>query len=251
MVKLDYTLQEVEAKLEKDPENADLWYQKGMALSYNEKKYEEAVQAFTTGLIYNPFHAGLRLQRGRKYTTLDDYRTATAEIMLSTRLDPENWDAWYYLGTALYLDGEYAECMKAEKRAMEVMRAHGVEELPCAMSWYWEAAMKLGKKEEADKILELVYEGIPCGNQDYVERLLLQKGLRDPETFLDPANNKDPERPELYYMTTAFGLSDYYTYRGEMEKSNELLKKIAAMDCYHEAFVYKQTKQEMKARGLC
>ena len=38
MVKLDYTLQEVEAKLEKDPENADLWYQKGMALSYNEKK---------------------------------------------------------------------------------------------------------------------------------------------------------------------------------------------------------------------
>lgn len=52
-------------------------------------------------------------------------------------------------------------------------------------------------------------------------------------------------------MTTAFGLSDYYTYRGELEKSNELLKKIAAMDCYHEAFVYKQTKQEMKARGLC
>ena len=102
--------------------------------------------------------------------------------------------------------------------------------------------------------LEALHTALPVlesGNQDYVERLLLQKGLRDPETFLDPANNKDPERPELYYMTTAFGLSDYYTYRGELEKSNELLKQIAAMDCYHEAFVYKQTKQEMKARGLC
>ena len=215
-----------------------------------ERRYEESIIAFSTGLIYDPFHKGLRLQRGRKYTTLDDYRTATAELTLATRLDPENWETWYYLGTALYLDGRFAECMKAEKRAIEVCQEYGIGELPAPICWYWQAAMKLNNREEAEAILEQVEEDIPCSNMDYRERILLHKGLRDPATFLDKKKLESLDRPDLYYMTLCFGMYNYLFYRGEDEKAVALLKEIVSMDCHHEAFVYKQARQELAARGL-
>ena len=249
MAKETYDLKEVEAKLKDDPQNADLWYQKGMAL-VAEKRYEECIIAFSTGLVYDPFHRGLRLQRGRKYTTLDDYRTATAELTLASRLDPENWETWYYLGTALYLDGAYEEALKAERQAIQVCRDHGVEELPAPICWYWQAAMKLGRTADAAAILEQVDESTPCGNMDYRERVLLHKGLRDPETFLDKDKLKDLDRPELYYMTLCFGMFNYLHYRGQEDKAVALLREIYAMETYHEAFVYKQARQELAARGL-
>lgn len=248
MEKETYDLQKIEELLAQNPEDADLWYKKGMAL-VAEKRYEECVIAFSTGLIYDPFHKGLRLQRGRKYTTLDDYRTATAELTLSTRLDPENWETWYYLGTALYLDGRFAACMKAEKRAIEVCLEHGVEELPAPVCWYWQAAMKLGDSKEAAAILDLVDEDTPCSNMDYRERVLLHKGLRDPACFADKKKLEGLDRPELYYMTLSFGLYNYWFYRGEKERAAAILEDIAATDCYHEAFVYKQARQELAAQG--
>lgn len=249
MAKETYNLEEVEARLKDSPDDADLWYKKGMAL-VSEKKYDESIIAFSTGLIYSPFHKGLRLQRGRKYITLDDYRTASAELMMATRLDPENWETWYYLGVSLYLEGEYAECMKMQKRAMAVCEENGIEEMPAPACWYWQAAMKLGNAEAADWILDQIDEDTPCSNMDYRERLLLHKGVRDPESFLDKERLADLDRPELYYMTLCFGMFNYLHYHGEEEKAVALLKEIYAMDCYHEAFVYKQTRQELMQRKL-
>lgn len=250
MAKEKYNLQEIEAQLEKEPTNPDIWLKKGMALA-DEKRYEECIIAFSTGLIYDPFHKDLRLQRGRKYTTLDDYRTATAELTLATRLAPENWDTWYYQGVALYLDGRYEQCIKAEKRAIQLTLEDGKGHLPSAVCWVWQANMKLGKPEEAAAILELVDENTPYGNNiDYLERVLLHKGLRDPETFLDLSRLGELDRPELYYMTMCFGMYNYLHYRGEEDKAVAILKEIAAMDHHHETFVYKQTRQELAARGL-
>ena len=249
MARETYDLKQVEEELKQRPEDPDLWYKKGMALA-GEGRYEECIIAFSTGLVYAPFHKGLRLQRGRKYTTLDDYRTASAELMMATRLDPENWETWYYLGVALYLEGEYADCMKMEHRAIDVCRTYGVEETPAPLCWYWQAAMKLGLTDKAAEALDQMQEDTPCSNMDYRERLLLHKGLRDPKTFLDKEALKDLDRPDLYYMTMCFGMFNYLHYRGEEEKAVALLKEIWAMPGHHEAFVYKQTRQELAARGL-
>lgn len=249
MAKETYDLKDIEMQLEKTPDDAELWYKKGMAL-VAEKRYDESIIAFSTGLIYNPFHKALRLQRGRKYITTDDYRTASAELMLATRLDPENWEAWYYLGVSLYMEGEYAECMKIQKRTIAVCREYGIGEIPAPACWYWQAAMKLGRVEDAEWILSQIDEETPCDNMDYRERLLLHKGLRDPKDFLDKKRLEDLDRPELYYMTLCFGMFNYLHYHGEEEKAIDILKEIYAMDQYHEAFVYKQTRQELRARGL-
>ena len=58
MAKEKYNLQEIEAQLEKEPTNPDLWLKKGMALA-DEKRYDECIIAFSTGLIYDPFHKDL------------------------------------------------------------------------------------------------------------------------------------------------------------------------------------------------
>ena len=48
-------------------------------------------------------------------------------------------------------------------------------------------------------------------------------------------------------MTLSFGLYNYWFYRGEKERAKAILEDIVSMDCNHEAFVYKQARQELDA----
>lgn len=252
MVRLN--LNEIEKNLLKDPTNPKLWYDKGMALA-EENRFDECIPAFSMGLMYAPFDPDLRLQRGRKYITADNYKAAIADINLAARIKPEHWENWYYQGVAAYMCGDYKYSMAAEYKCIQTMTENDVEEIPAPVCWYWQSAMKAGLKEEAQKILDdYIYEGIKCGNMDYIQRCYLYKGIAKPEDFSNleklKESLKDEDRPELYFITLCHGLSTFLYYNGEVEKSNELLKTIYDCESYHECFAYKQTLQDMKERGL-
>lgn len=241
-------LQQIEKCLKKDGKNADLWCEKGLSL-VKERRYEEAIEAFTDGLILQPFHAELRLNRGRRYITLDDYKTAIAELTLATRLAPENDETWYYQAVALYLEGQYERCIEASKQCLRVMKKKGDENIPAAICWYWQAAMKLNKYEEAQDILGLVYENMPCENKDYLERLLLQKGLRSPEEMRKHLEMPDSEDSDLYKIGILMGLYNYYTYKGNAKDADCVLREMVNLPCRQEAFAYKQACQEIMNKG--
>lgn len=247
-------LGEIEKALSKDPKNPKLWYDKGMALA-ELNRFDECVPAFSRGLIYAPFNPDLRLQRGRKYITSDNYRAAIADINLAARIEPENWENWYYQGVAAYMCGDYEYSMEAEYKCIQVMVENHVEEIPAPVCWYWQSAMKSGKRAEAEKILDdYIYEGIKCGNMDYIKRAYLYKGILKVDDFSDleklKESLKDEDRPELYFITLCHGLATFLFYNDEVEKSNEVLKVIYECEAFHESFAYKQTLQDMKERGL-
>ena len=56
--KLEFSpeVKEIEKQLEQDPTNVELWMQKGKALS-KQSLFVEAIEAYSMGLSYNPFHA--------------------------------------------------------------------------------------------------------------------------------------------------------------------------------------------------
>lgn len=59
------TIEEAKAKLEKDDTDARAWYEYGTALG-NAGQLEEAVEAYSHGIAFDPFYAPNYFGRGRK-----------------------------------------------------------------------------------------------------------------------------------------------------------------------------------------
>jgi tetratricopeptide (TPR) repeat protein len=226
-------VEEIEAEIKKDPGNPDLWIKKGIALS-KQMLFREAIEAYSTGLTYNPFHALTYRHRGHRLISVYRFHEGALDLELSSRLDPTNWDTWYHLGLAYYLLKDYERAEKAYKRCMEMTDSDDL--VVAIVDWYWMTLMRLGKKEEAAELLKLVSEDTDPGeNISYKKRVLMYKGIIKPEDLIE---FDGAEFPDLELATQGYGLANYYLLMGKNEKANELLEKIIAHDTFWSAFGY-------------
>lgn len=233
-----------------DAAKAAEWLEKGTALM-NEGRNDEAIEAFCMGLVYDPDNVPLHFWRGRKYISTERYFPAIADFSFVASREPENWEAWYYRGVSAYLSGNYKLCQESHDNARVLIREHEPTSLPATVDWYWMASMKLGDEEAAKKVLENVYEGMPCEDGDYLARTLLYKGVYKPEGFVETqmAVIKNTERPDIYELMLSYGLANYLHYIGREEESIALLKKIRASEKNHDLFAYKQAGRDLEERG--
>jgi len=235
---------EVEEKIKENPKSVELWMQKGLLLS-KQMLFREAINAYSTALSLNPFHALTLRHRGHRFISIRMFHEAAADLELSSRLDPTNWDTWYHLGLAYYLLWDFERAEAAYKRCLEM--THTDELMVAIVDWYWMTLMRLGKKEEADKLLNLVNEDTDPGeNLSYKRRVLMYKGLIKPEELI---SFEGAEFPDLEMATQGYGLSNYYYLAGELEKSNEILKEILARDTFWSAFGYLAALVDFEKRG--
>lgn len=249
----DARIEVLQKELCAGPNAPKKWYELGQLLA-EQDRFAQCLEAFTKGLCYDPFDPDLRLQRGRKHITMDDYDQAIADLKLAVQLRPGHWENWYYCGVAAYMAGKYELSMELEMGCIRAMQENGIPEIPAAACWYWQSAMKAGKGEDAQKMLdEYIYEGIPCSNMDYTKRCYLYKGILSVNDFNDldalKSSLVDEDRPDLYFITLCHGLATYCYYNGMEDRSRQVLEMIRDMPTWHECFAYKQTLQDLKERG--
>ena len=238
-------VREIEKEIEKDPENCLLWMKKGIALS-KQSLFVEAIEAYSMGLSYNPFHALTYRHRGHRYISVRRYPEAAADLELSARLDPTNWDTWYHLGLAYYLMGDYRRAAKAYQSCLDITKTEDL--LVAIVDWYWMTAKRLGDEKKAAQLLELVNENTDPGeNLSYKNRVLMYKGLLPPEKLMD---TQGAEFPELEIATQGYGLSNYYYLQVDLEKSNQVLRQILSIKSFWSAFGFLAALSDAKARGL-
>ncbi|MDO4198238.1 MAG: hypothetical protein Q4D13_04565 [Erysipelotrichaceae bacterium] len=116
--------------------------------------YKTGIDLLGLGLAHAPFNVALRATRGRKYIGSYNYPSAVSDMSLASRLDPTDWEIWYYGGVAAYLADEYEMCKEFHNHARGLMLENGIEAIPATVDWYWMACMKLDQKEEAEAILD-------------------------------------------------------------------------------------------------
>ena len=133
-----------------DTKDAAVINQTGIELAA-EGFYEDAIDLLGEGLCMFPFDEKLRGSRGRKYIGAFNYMASIADLSLATRLNPNDWEHWYYMGVAAYLGGKYELAKDCHKNSRELMIKYNIEAIPATVDWYWMACMKLGQKEEAEK----------------------------------------------------------------------------------------------------
>ena len=217
----DEELAALNAKIEADPENAGLWMEKGLVLAKN-SLYREAGECYARAIAIEPFNGILYRHWAHRMLSQWRFEDACAGFALAARLIPDNWDVWYHLGLSYFLLGQYKKAAEAYQRCLELSTRE--DELIAVCDWYYMTELRLGDRAAAEKLLDNIHEDFDPGeNTAYFRRLLMYKGVIKPEEVLpEDIHSLDP----LQLITMGFGLSNYYYYNGEEEKSNEVLDMI-------------------------
>lgn len=223
---------EFDEQLKQDPTNAELWFKRSVALKDFQMACREAIESVAMCLTYDPFHAKGHRFRGHYYINVGKYQEGCADLELSSRLDPADWDTWYHLGVGYFLMQDYGRAARCFERCIELDDG---KDVPADLDWYWMCLIKLGDKAKADYALRnITLDSKPIvsvgtfGNvyddSDYLYRLQMYKGLISP----DDLYRKCQEYTGYHFCGMAYGIAFYYEYIGNLEKAMEIYEAIAA-----------------------
>ena len=245
------TIKELKKKLTEEPKDAALWLALGNA--YVEAgQLEDAIDAFSEGIICNPFGVDCYHMRARKYLTLRKCEFSVADFAMAARLDPDNVDNYYYQGVAAYMGKMYDKAEETLLKTIELMEAQHVEETAAAVDWLWMTYTAMGNTEKADAIAATIQKDTPClaRSNSYKKRVLLYNGTIQPQDFIDRESLKDTDRPELYLISELFGLGNYYIAKGQPEKAIPLFQEVRDIPTWHDCFHYTLACDYLKEQGL-
>lgn len=202
---LEGDLAAAKSEYDHDPasEDAIIWY--GRRLAYL-GRYQEAIRVFERGLEIHPESVRLRRHLGHRCITVRRFDDAVrvlreaAELVrgVPDEIEPDGApnalniprsttqsNIWYHLGLAHFLLGEYEDALAAYQ---ECLKVSANDDMWCATAhWTWMTLKRLGRHEEARRLLE------PLGgkteiieNQSYHALLRLYARGERPSLTHDP-----------------------------------------------------------------
>lgn len=232
------------AEFERNANEANaVWYGRRAAYA---GRYREAVRIFSEGVERFPRSFRLLRHRGHRYITLRLFGRAVAdlkraaELAASAPLDPEpdgipnrarkplsntQFNIWYHLGLAHYLQGDFAAAVDAYRECLKWSRNDDL--LAATTDWLYMSLRRLGRDDEAAQVLKPVRERMKIiENGAYHQRLLVYKGLRKPESLLEtPAGLSDEDRA-LQFTVQAYGLGNWRLCNGEPDEARALFRRL-------------------------
>src|SRR5690606_6283980 len=94
-----------------------------------------------------------------------------------------HFNVWYHLGLVHFLQGQYDQALDAYTKCLAVSKND--DALVATSDWRWMTLMRLGRKDEAAKVLTRITPQMEIlENASYHRRLLMYKGEVRPEALL-------------------------------------------------------------------
>lgn len=240
--KLDADLAQAEKTLAANPKDAEAIIWVGRRLGYL-WRYNDAIAMFSKGIEMYPDNPKLYRHRGHRYITIRQFAKAQADFEKAAQLikgkpdeiEPDGapnpagkprstlqFNIWYHLGLAYYLQGNYAKAYDAYVECMKV--SNNDDSVTATSDWMWMTLMRLNRKADAAKVLERITPKMDIlENGSYHRRLLMYKGLEKPEALLDTAKADDTT-----IATQGYGVGNYYHVTGNTAKAREVFQKVTA-----------------------
>lgn len=240
--KLEADLAQADKDLAARPNDADAIIWVGRRYGYL-WRYQDAIAMFTKGIAQHPSDARMYRHRGHRYITLRQFDRAIADFDKAVSLikgkpdeiEPDGapnpsgkprstlqFNIWYHLALAHYLNGDDAKALNAWNECLKV--SNNDDSVTATSDWRWMTLMRLGRKGEAAKVLERISPKMEIlENGSYHRRLLMYKGLEKPEALLDPAN-----ADALTVATQGYGVGNWYFVNGDRAKAREIFQKVVS-----------------------
>lgn len=235
-IQMTSRLEEAYKAIGADPHNAMNYLELGHALA-DQRLFREAIEAFSKGIAEDPFCGILYRWRAHRHLSCWEFPEACADFAMAARMLPNDFDVWYHYGLSWYLQGEYAEAEDAYEHCLVLKKDE--EDLTAAAAWMWRTLMMQGKKERAQKILDMITPETQYGeNIDYFRCLLMAKGMIAPEKLMCTGPNCSNQT--LSVVTSGYGLANYYYLQGNMEKYHQCVDMVlqAGREEWWNAFGY-------------
>ena len=237
----DSLLQEAATAYQSDSNDLDNIIWMGRRLAYLHR-YKEAVDVFTRGVRLHPDAPELYRHRGHRYITIRKTDKALEDLnkgislaknrareteadgipnKLNIPLSNLHFNLFYHLGLAHYLNADYNEAIAAYKKCMDYSDN---PDLKVATSdWLYLSYMRSGDPASARNILDEIHSDLEIiENDDYLLRLLLYKGEKDPASFADSISSP------LAYATQYYGISCWHEFNDRKIEASDIRAKILA-----------------------
>jgi len=240
--KLDADLAQAEKTLAANPKDAEAIIWVGRRLGYL-WRYNDAIAMFTKGIALHPDNPKFYRHRGHRYISIRQFAKAQADFEKAAQLikgkpdeiEPDGapnpagkprstlqFNIWYHLGLSYYLQGNYAKAYDAYVECMKV--SNNDDAVTATSDWMWMTLMRLNRKADAAKVLERITPKMDIlENGSYHRRLLMYKGLEQPEALLDTAKADDTT-----IATQGYGVGNYYYVTGNTAKAREVFEKVTS-----------------------
>lgn len=259
--RLDSNLQVAKNNFDADPtEENYVWLGRREAYLYH---YNKAIAIFSEGLQRFPKSYTLYRHRGHRFITVRDLDKAITDLQRAADLMPESpletepdgqpnklniplsstqFNVWYHLALANYLIGDFENALQAYESCMKVSVN---DDLVCATAdWMYMTLRRLGRKEEAEKVLAKISQDMKIiENDSYHKRLMMYKGILPPDSVLNV--NSGSEDEDLALATQGYGVGNWYLYNGDTVKARVIFNKVVEGK-YFSAFGFIASEVELE-----
>jgi tetratricopeptide (TPR) repeat protein len=240
--KLEANLAQAERDLSAKPSDPDAFIWLGRRQAYL-WRFQDAIATFSKGIAIDPSNPRLYRHRGHRYLTVRQFDRAIADLEKAVSLikgtpdevEPDgapnpfgkprstlHFNIWYHLGLGYYLTGNYAKALDAYTECLKVSKND--DALVATSDWMWMTLMRLNRKADAAKLLERIAPKMEIlENGSYHKRLLMYKGLEQPDALLDPAHADD-----LTLATQGYGVGNYYYVTGDTARATRIFEKVVS-----------------------
>ena len=215
---------ELNKALDADPENPQRYLDLGFQLC-EESLFREGLEVYSKGLELFPDNAMLYRARAEQYLNCWQLYECQADSVKATAMLPKDWNSWYHYAVSSYYLQEYKKCEELSRYLISVCEDEDSKIPP--LCWLYRSLMMQGRKDEANKAIEIFYEGMDHidWHDDYYDCLRLYRGWVKPEELLDKCYRQFPIRDwktSVYSYTVFYGVANWYYLNGDVEKYREL-----------------------------
>jgi tetratricopeptide (TPR) repeat protein len=227
---------------ENTPNDADAIIWLGRRTAYL-GRYKDAIDIFTDGIRKHPRDARMYRHRGHRWITLRQPGLAIEDLARAAQLvrgtpdqvEPDGLpnarniptstlqsNIWYHLGLAHYLKGDFEKALGAYRECMKVSK--NPDGVVSTSHWLYMTLRRLGRPEDADKILAPIDTDMDViENQAYHKLLLMYGGDVAPEELIV---GQDPNTTDG--ATILYGIGNWYLCNGRPEKAKPVFERIVA-----------------------
>lgn len=206
-------------------------------------RYRDAIDWFTRGIARYPSDARMYRHRGHRYITTRKFDLARADLEQAVALirgtadqvEPDgapnpsgiprstlHFNVWYHLGLVRYLQGDFTKALDAYRSCLAVSKND--DALVATSDWLWMTLMRLGRKDEAARVLERITPTMDIlENGAYHRRLLMYKGLAAPESLL-AEGSADPTT----IATQGYGVGNYHLVNGARDRARRVFERVTS-----------------------
>lgn len=206
-------------------------------------RYQDAIEWFTKGIARYPRDARMYRHRGHRYITTRKFDLARRDLEHAATLirdtadqvEPDgapnpsgiprstlHFNVWYHLGLTYYLQGDFPKALEAYRACMAV--SNNDDAIVATSDWLWMTLMRLGRKDEAAKVLDRIAPKMEIlENGSYHRRLLMYKGLEKPDALLDSAG-----ADTTTIATQGYGVGNYYLVTGDRERARQVFAQVTS-----------------------